>query len=98
MEDFNLVEECVHTLSVFAISASPMAMPAVYSKRYTTEDELWQRWNEQGNQLMALHNMIARLQELAARAGEEWTPPPLLESHGATSDANRTNDRRTDPP
>jgi nucleoside phosphorylase len=74
VEDFNLVEECANTLSVFAISASPMAMPEVYSKTYTTEDKLWQQWNEQGNQLMALHNMIARLQELAARAGEIWTP------------------------
>jgi HNH endonuclease len=95
MEDFNLVEECAHTLSVFAISASPMAMPEVYSKRYTTEDVLWQQWKEQGNQLMALHNMIARLQELAARAGEEWTPAPPLQSHDATSDANGTSDKRT---
>jgi hypothetical protein len=95
MEDFNLVEECVHTLSVFAISASPMAMPNVYSKRYTTEDELWQWWKEQGNQLRALHDMIARLQELVARAGEEWTQGPPLQALGATYDANRTSDQRT---
>ncbi len=78
MQDFDLLEECAHTLSVFAISGSPMAMPEIYSKRYTTEDDQWKRWNEEGEQLMWLHNMIARLQELAARAGEEWTPPPAL--------------------
>lgn len=81
VKDFNFVEECANTLSVFAISASPMAMPEVYSKRYTTENELWQRWNEQGDRLMVLHDMIARLQELAARAGDEWKPaPPIRET------------------
>ena len=82
MEDFNLVEECAQTLSVFAISGSPMAMPEIYSKRYTTEDKLWQRWNKEGDQLMWLHNMIARLQEVAARAGDEWTPAPSFQAPG----------------
>ncbi|MCI0376966.1 MAG: bifunctional diaminohydroxyphosphoribosylaminopyrimidine deaminase/5-amino-6-(5-phosphoribosylamino)uracil reductase RibD [Gemmataceae bacterium] len=96
LQDFNLVEECVHALSSFAISASPMAMPEVYSKTYTTEQELWQRWNQQGEQVVELGNLIARLKELAARAGEAWTPAPPL-ARGAMSDANGTSDQRTPP-
>jgi hypothetical protein len=75
-EHFDLVEQCAFILSGFAVSPSPMAMPDVYSKRGTTEDELWHRWNEQGQQYLALDDLIARLRELAARAGEVWTPPP----------------------
>jgi hypothetical protein len=51
-----------------------MAMPDVYSKAYSTEDELWQRWNRQGEQYMALGSLSARLKELAARAGQKWKP------------------------
>lgn len=73
VEDFDLVEVCAHTLSAFAISPSPMAMPDVYSKTYHTEDELWKSWNEQGNRIIALSDLIARLKELTARAGANWT-------------------------
>jgi hypothetical protein len=78
MDDFGLVEECASTLSVFAVNPSPMAMPEVYSKNFHTEDELWKRWNEQGDRIIALDNLIVRLKELAARAGEVWAPtaPP----------------------
>ncbi|MGO8748792.1 MAG: hypothetical protein ACLQNE_22715 [Thermoguttaceae bacterium] len=87
LQDFNLVEECAYALSAFAISPSPMAMPDVYSKTYSTEEELWQRWTEQGDRIVALGNLIARLKELAARAGEVWTPaPPLRQEGNATSD------------
>ena len=75
-EDFNLVEEGVYVLSGFAVSPSPMAMPDVYSKACGTEDELWQRWNRQGDQYMALGGLIARLKELAARAGQKWNSSP----------------------
>jgi|GEM_PF-5109509 len=75
-EDFNLIEEGAHVLSVFAVSASPMAMPDVYSKRDTPEDELWQRWKEQGDRYMALGGLITRLKEMTARAGQKWNPPP----------------------
>ena len=53
-----------------------MSMPDVYSKAYSTEDELWQRWNRQGDQYMALGGLIARLKELAARAGQLEPFPP----------------------
>jgi len=96
--DFNLVEECAYTLSAFAISPSPIAMPDVYSKTYNTEEQLWQTWTEQGDQVIALGNLIARLKELAARAGEMWTSaPPLQRGRSTTSDANRTSDLRTPP-
>ena len=52
---------------------SPIAMPDVYSKGRNTEDELWQQWNSQGDQYMALGGLIARLKELTARAGQKWT-------------------------
>jgi hypothetical protein len=74
MDDFNLVEACANTLSAFAICPLPMAMPDIYSKTYHTEDELWKTWNEQGDRLIALGDLIARLKELAARAGEVWVP------------------------
>jgi hypothetical protein len=48
-------------------------MPDVYSKGRNTEDELWQQWNSQGDQYMALGGLIARLKELTARAGQKWT-------------------------
>ena len=73
-EDFNLVEAGARVLSGFAVSPSPMAMPEVYSKAYSTEDELWQRWDQQGNGYMALAALLARLKELAARAGQKWQP------------------------
>jgi hypothetical protein len=75
-EDFDLVEEVAFVLSGFAIRPSPMAMPDVYSKAYSTEDELWQRWNEQGDWYMALGGQIARLKELATRAGQKWKTSP----------------------
>jgi hypothetical protein len=75
-EDFNLVEEGADVLSEFAVSASPMSMPDVYSKMYTTEDELWQQWKSQGGQYMALGSLIVRLKELAARTGQMWNPYP----------------------
>jgi hypothetical protein len=75
-EDFNLVEEGVVVLSGFAVSSPPMAMPDTYSNAYSTEDELWRRWNTQGDQCLALGGLIARLKELAARAGQKWTPSP----------------------
>lgn len=48
-------------------------MPELFSNNYTAHDELWQRWNDQGERLISLNNMIARLKELAARSGAEWT-------------------------
>lgn len=75
-EDFNLVEEGAYILSGFAVSQPPMAMPDVYSKAYRTQDELWQQWNAQGDRYIALGGLISRLQELAARAGQKWTPSP----------------------
>jgi hypothetical protein len=72
-EDFNLVEQGAHLLSGFAVSASPMSMPDLYSTMHTTEEELWRRWNSQGEQYMAIGSLIARLKELAARAGQVWT-------------------------
>jgi hypothetical protein len=77
MADFDLVEVSVHTLSSFAISPSPMAMPYIYSKMHTTTEELWRKWNEQGDRLMALANLAAQLKELAARAGDPWSTPTL---------------------
>lgn len=75
-EDFNLVEQGADVLSGFAVSSSPMAMPEVYSMEYNTEVELWQRWDKQGDQYMAMGGLIARLKELAARAGQKWNPSP----------------------
>ena len=68
-EDFDLVEEGACVLSGFAVSVFPMAMPKVNSTAYSTEEELWQQWNRQGDQYMALGGLIARLKELATRAG-----------------------------
>ncbi len=73
-EDFDLVERGAHILSGFAVSPLPMSMPEVYSERHTPEHELWQQWRGQGEWYMALGELIARLRELAARAGEVWTP------------------------
>ncbi len=73
LQDFDMLEECVHILSGFAVSPSPMAMPDIYSKEYHTQDELWKRWEEQGNRLLALAGLIARMKELTARAGAKWT-------------------------
>jgi hypothetical protein len=75
-EDFNLVEEAAYILSGFAVSPSPMAMPDVYSKLYSTEEELWQRWNGQGDSYIAIGGFNARLKELAARAGQKWNSSP----------------------
>ena len=77
-EDFNLVEEAACVLSGFAVSPLPMSMPEIYSKAYTTEDELWQRWGRQGEEYVALGGLVARLKELAARAGQKWSPSPQL--------------------
>jgi hypothetical protein len=97
LQDFNLVEQCADALSAFAISL-PMSMPGVYSKMYTTEEELWQRWTEQFGRIVAPDNLIAQLKELAGRAGEVWTPPPpLQQARSPTSDASRTTDQRTPP-
>ena len=80
MTDFDLIEKSTHVLSGFAVSPSPMAMPVVYSKdpQYHTEEELWNRWDEQGEQLLALGGLVTRLQELTARAGASWAPPKPL--------------------
>ena len=95
-QDLNLIEECVHALSAFGISSSPMAMPDVYSKMYTTEGELWRRWTEQSNQLVALGSLIARLRDLAARAGEEWTLAlPLQRDCSTAFDRDCTRDQKT---
>ncbi len=77
MTDFDLIEQCTHVLSGFAVSPLPMAMPEVYSKdpKYHTEEELWGRWQEQGEQLLAMGGLVTRLQELTARAGASWSPP-----------------------
>lgn len=76
MTDFDLIEQCTHVLSGFAVSPSPMAMPAIYSKdlKYHTEEELWSRWQEQGEKWLALGGLVTRLQELTARAGASWSP------------------------
>jgi len=74
VEDFNLIEEAVHILSAFAVSPPPMAMPDIYSKTFNAEDKLWQRWEKQGDGYIALGGLIARLKELAARAGQKWSP------------------------
>ena len=74
IDDFDRVEGCVHVLSEFAVSPSPMAMPNIYSKMYSTEEELQNRWDEQGDCYMALGGLIARLRELSARAGQKWNP------------------------
>lgn len=71
-EDLDLVEHGAYVLSGFAVSPSPMAMPDVYSKTYRAEEELWQQWHTQGDHYTALSELIARLKELAARAGEMW--------------------------
>lgn len=71
-EDFNLVEESVWSLSGFAVSPSPIAIPEVYSKAHNTE--LQQEWDRQGEHYMAIGGLIARLKELAARAGHKWEP------------------------
>jgi len=73
-EDFNLIEEGAYVLSGFAVSPFPMSMPDVYSKTHSTEAELWQQWNQQGDQYMALGGLIVRLKELAARTGQMWNP------------------------
>ena len=66
-------------------------MPDVYSKRYTPEVELLQNWTEQGDKIVALGNLIARLKELGARAGEVWTAEPALQQGRATwIDGNST--------
>lgn len=75
-EDFNLVEEGACVLSGFAVGPFPMAMPDVYSKTDSTEAELWQQWNKQGEWCMALGGLIVRLKELAGRAGQMWNPAP----------------------
>jgi hypothetical protein len=53
-----------------------MCMPDVYSKMRNTEGELWQRWKRQVDQYMALGGLIARLKQLASRAGQMWAPSP----------------------
>jgi hypothetical protein len=79
-EDLDLIEESAYALSGFAVSPSPMSMPDIYSKRYNTEDELWQRWTIQGDQYMAaLGGLIVRLRDLAGRAGQPWNPSPQAE-------------------
>lgn len=76
-KDFDLVEESAYVLSGFAVSPSPVSMPDLYSREYTTEEELWQRWNSQGDRYIELGGLIARLKELAARAGQKWEASPL---------------------
>lgn len=73
--DHDLVEECARVLSGFAVCYAPRAMPNVYSTWKTTEEKLWQQWNDQGERLLAIGDLIARLKELAARAGHRWQPP-----------------------
>lgn len=75
-EDFSLVEEAACVLSGFAVGPFPMSKPDVYSKTDSTEAELWQQWNRQGDQCMALGGLIVRMKELAARAGQMWNPSP----------------------
>lgn len=74
-EDVNLVEEGADTLSVFAVSSSPTSMPDLYSNADGDEDERWRRWGAQGERYLALGDLIARLRDLAARAGQMWDPP-----------------------
>lgn len=71
-EDFDLVEDGACTLTVFAISGLPMAMPTIYSTMFETEDDLWRKWEQQGERYIALGSLIARLKELTARAGQRW--------------------------
>ena len=69
-----------------------MAMPDVYYKAYSTEDELWQRWNRQGDWYMALGGLIVRLKELAARAGQKWNPSPQGEVAAAGREGKEKGD------
>jgi hypothetical protein len=83
-EDFDLVEECASAVSGFAVSPSPMSMPHLYSEMGTPRKEQWREWNRQGEGHRALSGLIARLRELAARAGEAWAPRRAAEeSEGA---------------
>jgi len=91
--DLDLVEECAVTLSGFAIGRPPMSMPDIYSKNYHTEDELWQTWEKQGEMVWQLDYLIARLQELSARAGELWTPP-TSNNEGCAADRDQSGARQ----
>jgi hypothetical protein len=75
-EDFDLIEKGAYILSGFAVGHSPMSRPDVYSTMHTTDDELRQQWDRQGEQYMAISGLIVRLKELAARSGSMWPPSP----------------------
>jgi nucleoside phosphorylase len=96
--DLNLVEECVHALSVFAINSTPMALPDIYSKKYDTEEELWQRWTKQSHRIDDLSSLIARLRELAGRAGEAWTPAVTAECGTTTAADEKQSSGDERPP
>lgn len=87
MEDFDRIEDATYVLSGFAVRPPPLAMPDVYSQEYCKEHKLWDRWNKQGEQYMALGGLIARLKELSARAGQKWNPS--FPANGILTDRNR---------
>jgi nucleoside phosphorylase len=91
-EDLDLIEQCVHALSGFAVSPYPMAMPEIYSKAHHKEEELWQRWEQDGKQLIELSRMIAQLKDIAARAGAVWQ----LECHIAGGDGGERSPPKPD--
>src|SRR5262249_39844326 len=73
-DDLDLVEEGACAVTSFVVSPSPMSMPEGFSGLGTSREELWRDWDRQGERHEALGGLISRLRELAARAGETWTP------------------------
>jgi hypothetical protein len=85
-EDFNLIEECAFQMTGFAVSPCPMSIPELYSELGTSRGEIRRNWDRQDENYFALRNLVSRLRELAARAGETWAPCPPAEG---SEDAGR---------
>lgn len=72
--DLDLIEEAAHALYRLAIGR-PMSMPEIYSTADQTREKLYAQWVSQGDRLLKLGELIARLLDLAARAKCRWHSP-----------------------
>jgi len=75
-QDFDLIENAVVILSALPVSATPMAMPEIYSNEIHSAEELWDQWIQQGEDFTILRTRSTQLKEIAARAGFRWIAVP----------------------